>query len=52
MSTEQLELNVLIEKIRSNDTLLGSELKARCLLLQHGMNLCFTFDHDWLCFGL
>ena len=40
MSTDQLELNVLIEKIRCNDTSLGSELKCYTLLRGHGMTLC------------
>jgi len=35
MSTEHLELNVLIEKIRSNDISLGSELNCYGLLREH-----------------
>ena len=44
MSTEQLELNVLIEKIRSNDTSLGSELNCYGFLDEYGMRLCFTLN--------
>ena len=52
MSTEQRELNVLIEKIRSNDTSLGSELNCYRLLREHGMKLCFVLDDDWSLVGL
>ena len=46
MSTEQPELDVLIEKVRSNDTSLGSLLDCCGLLLEQGMTLCFTRDHN------
>ena len=52
MSTEKLELNVLIEKIRSNDTSLGNVLNWHHLLRDPGMISCFTLDGDWSRFGL
>ena len=52
MSTEQHELNVLIEKIRANDTSLDSELNCYRLLHDHGMTLCLfstMTDHTLVC---
>jgi len=46
MSTEQHELNVLIEKIRANDTSLDSELNCYRLLHEQGMTLWFVLDDD------
>ena len=40
MRTEQLEWNVMIEKIRSDDTSLGSKLNCFGFLHEHGMTLC------------
>ena len=52
MSTEQHELNVLIEKIRANDTSLDSELNCYGLLHEQGMTLWFVLDDDWSHVGL
>ena len=46
MRIQELELNVLIEKIRSNDTSVGSELYLTGILRRHGIMLCFVLDND------
>jgi len=46
MNTKQLELNVLIEKIRSNDASLRHVLEIRYLSRRYGMTLCFNCSDE------
>ena len=52
MSSKQQELNLLIERVRSNDASLGSELEWLGAIGAHCMTLCLTLHHNWSLVGL